>query len=83
MSRMVDKVVKMIIQANSVEEAESKAKTEQGVKNVLKSEIVTQTFEVTVVQQFYGEYNFGYCLECGTDLMCRAEFSMEMCEEGM
>lgn len=81
MSGMIDKVIKMTIQANSIEEAELKAKSQLGVKDVLKSEIYSQTFEVTVIQEWYGKYNLGYCKHCGTDLCCRAEFISETCDE--
>jgi hypothetical protein len=83
MSKMIEKVVKMTIRANSIEEAEAQAKSERGVKNVLKSELSTQIFEVTVVQEWYGEHNLGYCRECGADLCCRAEFIAETCDECM
>lgn len=81
MSEMIDKVIRMTIQANSIEEAESKAKSRQGVKSVLESKLSTQTFEVTVIQEWYGKYNLGYCQKCGTDLCCRAEFISETCDE--
>lgn len=81
MSGMIDKVVKMTIKANSIEEAEGQAKSENGVKHILKSELLTQIFEVTVVQEWYGKHNFGYCKYCGTDLCCRVEFISETCDE--
>ena len=83
MSGVIDKVVKMTIRANSIEEAEEQAKSENGVKHILKSEPTTQIFEVTVVQEWYGKYNLGYCQDCGTDLCCRVEFIAEKCEECM
>ncbi len=81
MSGMIDKVLKLTIKATSIEEAETKAKSQQGVKNVLKSELTTQIFEVTVIQEWYGKYNLGYCKHCGTDLCCRVEFISETCDE--
>lgn len=81
MSGMIDKVIKMTIKANSIEEAEFEAKSRQGVKSILKSELSTQVFDVTVIQGWYGKYNLGYCKECGTDLCCRAEFISETCDE--
>lgn len=37
MSGVIDKVLKLTIKANSTEEAKAKAKSQQGVKNVLNS----------------------------------------------
>lgn len=81
MSGMIDKVVKLTIRANSIKEAEEQAKSEMGVKRILKSELSTQIFDVTVIQEWYGKYNLGYCKRCGTDLCCRVEFISETCDE--
>ena len=77
---MIDKVVKMTIRANSIEEAVEQAKSEKGVKNVLQAEYATTLYEVIVTQESYGEYGLGYCQECGDDLCCTAEFIAEMCD---
>ena len=83
MSGMIDKVVKMTIRANSVEEAELQAKDEKGVKSILKSELTTSVFDVFVVQEWYGEHNLGYCKDCGESLCCRTEFMVEKCDACM
>lgn len=80
MSKMIDKVVKMTIQASSIEEAEEKARKEDRVKSVLKSELTTSIFEVVVIQEWYGEHNLGYCKECGDDLCYTSEFIAEKCD---
>lgn len=83
MSKMVDKVVKLTITANSLEEAEEIAKKEQGVKKVFESKLTTQIFEVVTLQEWYGKHNLGYCQECGDDLCCRTEFISETCDACM
>jgi hypothetical protein len=81
MSGMIDKVITMTIQAKSIEEAELKAKSQLGVKHIIKSELSNQIFDVTVIQEWYGKYNLGYCKHCGADLCCRVEFVSETCDE--
>lgn len=83
MSKMIDKVVKLTIQAPSMDEAVELAKSEKGVKKILEAELSTSTFEVVVIQEWYGEHNLGYCQDCGTDLCCRLEFNIEKCEDCM
>jgi len=39
----------------------------------------TQTFEVAVIQEWYGEHNLGYCKHCGESLVHYAEVYSESC----
>ena len=80
MNEIIDKVTKLTILASSEEEALKIVKEKTGIKKIVDSKLLHSVFEFTVIQEYYGKYNLGYCSECKTDLCCRLEFYTEMCD---